>query len=404
MGEIDLSKLQINRGAASTSTSFRRRRVWPWLAGVAALAVAGYFVFGRESAMPVETITVTQAYPSQSYTQLNATGYVVAQRKAAVASKATGRLEWLGVREGSVVKEGEVLARLENKDVIATQQQAQANVAVARANLEQSMAELKDAERALARSRDLLVKNFVSAAAHDIVVARQEKAIAAISGFKAAIGAAEANARASQVAVEQTLIRAPFDGVVLTKNANVGDVITPFSSALGSQAAVVTMADMATLEVEADVSESNLSKVKPGQPCEIQLDALPASRFRGVLLRLVPTVDRSKATVLAKVQFVDKDARILPEMSAKVAFLSQEVPATERAPRVVVQPFAVVERNGKRVVYVVKDGRAVETPVITGTKIGELVEVKSGVKTGERIVARPADKMRDGVAVAIQTK
>jgi len=404
VGEIDLSKLQINRGAASTSTSFRRRRVWPWLAGVAALAVAGYFVFGRESAMPVETITVTQAYPSQSYTQLNATGYVVAQRKAAVASKATGRLEWLGVREGSVVKEGEVLARLENKDVIATQQQAQANVGVARANLEQSMAELKDAERALARSRDLLVKNFVSAAAHDIVVARQEKAIAAISGFKAAIGAAEANARASQVAVEQTLIRAPFDGVVLTKNANVGDVITPFSSALGSQAAVVTMADMATLEVEADVSESNLSKVKPGQPCEIQLDALPASRFRGVLLRLVPTVDRSKATVLAKVQFVDKDARILPEMSAKVAFLSQEVPATERTPRVVVQPFAVVERNGKRVVYVVKDGRAVETPVITGTKIGELVEVKSGVKTGERIVARPADKMRDGVAVAIQTK
>jgi RND family efflux transporter MFP subunit len=378
--------------------------MWPWLAAVAALGAVGYFAFGRDSAIAVETITVTQAYPSQAHTQLNATGYVVAQRKAAVASKATGRLEWLGVREGSVVKEGEVLARLENKDVIAAQQQAQANVGVARANLEQSVAEMKDADRALARSRDLLGRNFVSAAAHDTVVARQEKAKAAISGFNAAIGAAEAGVRSAQVAVEQTLIRAPFDGVVLTKNANVGDVITPFSSALGSQAAVVTMADMATLEVEADVSESNLSKVTPGQPCEIQLDALPASRFRGSVLRLVPTVDRSKATVMAKIQFVDKDPRILPEMSAKVAFLGQEMPESERTPRVVVQPFAVVERNGKRIVYVVKDGKAVETPLITGAKIGELYEVKSGIQTGDRVVARPPEKLRDGAAVTVQSK
>jgi RND family efflux transporter MFP subunit len=321
-----------------------------------------------------------------------------------VASKATGRLEWLGVREGSVVKEGEVVARLENKDVVASQQQAQANVGVARASLEQSMAEFKDAERALARSRDLLDRNFVSAAAHDAVVARHEKARAAISGSKAAIAAAEANLRSAQVAVEQTLIRAPFDGVVLTKNANVGDVITPFSSALGSQAAVVTMADMATLEVEADVSESNLSRVKPGQPCEIQLDALPESRFRGRVLRLAPTVDRSKATVLAKVQFVDKDARVLPEMSAKVAFLTQEMPATESMSRVVIQPFTVVERNGQRVVYVVRDGRAVETPVVTGAKIGELLEVKSGVKTGDRVVVRPPEKLRDGAVVAVQAR
>lgn len=404
MSETDISKLRIDRSTTASSRIPRRRRVWPWLAGVAVLAAAGYFAWARDAAMPVDTITVTQAYPSQAYTQLNATGYVVAQRKAAVASKATGRLEWLGVREGSVVKLGEVLARLENKDVIAAQQQAQANVGVARANLEQGMAEFRDAERALARSRDLLDKNFVSAAAHDTVVARQEKAKAAISGFKAAIGAAEANFRASQVAVEQTLIRAPFDGVVLTKNANVGDVITPFSSALGSQAAVVTMADMTTLEVEADVSESNLSRVKPEQPCEIQLDALPETRFRGTVLRLVPTVDRAKATVLAKVRFVDKDARILPEMSAKVAFLSQEMPETQRMPRVVVQPFAVVERNGRQVVFVVKDGKAVETPLVTGAKIGELVEVKSGVKSGERIVARPSEKLRDGVAIVVQAK
>jgi RND family efflux transporter MFP subunit len=404
LAETDISTLRIDRGATAADAIPHRRRGWRWLAGFALAAAAGYFAWARDAAMAVDTITVSLAYPSQAYTQLNATGYVVAQRKAAVASKATGRLEWLGVREGSVVKEGEVLARLENKDVIASQQQAQANIGVARANLEQSMAEFKDAERALARSRDLLDRNFVSAAAHDSVVARHEKAKAAISGFKAAIGAAEANFRASQVAVEQTLIRAPFDGVVLTKNANVGDVITPFSSALGSQAAVVTMADMTTLEVEADVSESNLSRVKPEQPCEIQLDALPESRFRGVVLRLVPTVDRAKATVLAKVRFVDKDARILPEMSAKVAFLSREMPETQRTPRVVVQPFAVTERNGRQVVFVAKDGKVVETPIVTGTKIGELVEVKSGVKAGERIVARPSEKLRDGVAIVVQGK
>jgi tetratricopeptide (TPR) repeat protein len=149
---------------------------------------------------------------------------------------------------------------------------------------------------------------------------------AALSGYKASIAAAEANLRVARVAVEQTLIRAPFDGVVLTKNANVGDVITPFSSALGSQAAVVTMADMSTLEVEADVSEANLAKVKVGQPCEIQLDALPDQRFRGIVQRTVPTVDRAKATVMVKVRFVEPDARILPEMSAKVAFLEKELP------------------------------------------------------------------------------
>ena len=209
-------------------------------------------------------------------------------------------------------------SRLENRDVTAQMEQAAASVRLARANLEQGQAELDEAERALKRSRELLERKFVSQAAHDTAIARYEKARAAIAGYRAAIAVAQANHRAAQIAVEQTLIRAPFDGVVLTKNANVGDVITPFSSALGSQAAVVTMADMSTLEVEADVAESNLSKVKLDQPCEIELDALPHQRFRGVLHRLVPTVDRSKATVTAKVRFVDTDARILPEMSAKV--------------------------------------------------------------------------------------
>ena len=406
MAGEDLSKLRIDRGGMGAATEApKKRRNLKWWAAIVVLAALGiYFVFGYKAAVPVEAMTVTVAYPSQAYTLLNATGYVVAQRKAAVASKATGRLEWLDVREGSQVKQGQVIARLENKDVTATMEQAAANIKVAQANLEQGQAELTEAERALDRSRDLLAKKFVSQAAHDTVVARYEKATAAISGSRAAIAVAQANHRATQVAVEQTYIRAPFDGVVLTKNANVGDVITPFSSATGSQAAVVTMADMSTLEVEADVSESNLAKVKLDQPCEIQLDALPDLRFRGMLHRLVPTVDRSKATVMAKIRFLEKDTRILPEMSAKVAFLSQEVPADQRSARTVVQSAAVANRSGRSVVYVIKGNRVSEAQVETGRAIDGMIEVVKGVEPGDKVVLKPSGKLRDGAAVSLSTK
>ncbi len=365
------------------------------------LIVAGAAWHFSRAQQLVETATVSQAYPSQAYTLLNATGYVVAQRKAAVASKATGRLEWLGVREGSQVRAGEVLARLESNDVAAQMRQAEANVRVTQANLEQGEAELRDATRALERSRDLLAKNFVSQAAHDTVISRHDKAKAALAGFKAAIAVAQAGLRNTQVAVEQTMIRAPFDGVVLTKNANVGDVITPFSSALGSQAAVVTMADMTTLEVEADVSEANLAKVKVGQHCEIQLDALPGQRFRGMVQRMVPTVDRAKATVMVKVRFVDADPRVLPEMSAKVAFLEKEVPEGERNSRTVVQPAALSEDGA---LYVLRDGVVKRVSVKSGLKIGDLVEVSGDIKAGDKVVLRPGTGLRDGARVAVKGK
>ncbi len=405
MAETDLSRLKINRDAPATAIN-RRRRIPPWLIAlmVAVVLAAIWIVRDMTAPIPVEPATVSMAYPSQSYTLLNATGYVVAQRKAAVASKATGRLEWLGVREGSRVKQNEVIARLESRDVTATMEQTAASVKLAQANLEQGQAELNEAERIFNRSRELLAKNFVSQAAHDTAVARLEKARAAISGYQAAIAVAQANLRVAQVGVEQTLIRAPFEGVVLTKNANVGDVITPFSSALGSQAAVVTMADMSTLEVEADVSEANLGKVKVDQPCEIQLDALPEVRFRGRLLRLVPTVDRAKATIMAKIRFEQLDPRILPEMSAKVAFLSQEIPDGERNARTAVQPAAVAQRDGKSVVFVIRDDKVAQVAVETGRKIGELLEIRSGAKAGDKVVLRPSNKLHNGARVALPTK
>ena len=373
---------------------------------VIAALVAAVAVYYRLGAAPseVETVTVTMAYPSQSFTVLNATGYVVAQRKAAVASKATGRLVWLGVQEGSRVNKDDVIARLEDLDVKATREQAAANVQVARANLTQGQVELQDAETALKRSQGLLANGFVSQASHDIAVARYNKSTAQIASLQASIAAAIANLRGAQVAVEQTLIRAPFDGVVLTKAANVGDIVTPFSSALDSKGAVVTMADMTTLEVEADVSESSLSKVRIGQPVEIQLDALPDKRFRGEVSRTVPTVDRAKATVMTKIRFLDPDARVLPEMSAKAAFLSKEVGDAERTARPAVNPAAIAKRGGRDVVFVVKEGKLAEVPIETGAAIGDLVEIRRGPLPGEKVVLRPLEKLHDGSAVKAAAK
>jgi len=180
--------------------------------------------------------------------------------------------------------------------------------------------------------------------------------------------------------------------------------MAPFSSATGSQAAVVTMADMSSLEVEADVSESNLAKVAAGQPCEVQLDAIPDTRFAATVHRLVPTVDRAKATVMTKIRFDAIDPRVLPEMSAKVGFLSRPVAPQERAPRSVVLPGAVVTRGGANVVFLIRDGRAVESRVELGGRIGDLVEIKSGARAGDQLVARPTDSVTDGVRVSLAGK
>ncbi|WP_153161732.1 efflux RND transporter periplasmic adaptor subunit [Zoogloea sp. 1C4] len=398
MSETDLSRLRIDRQASRPP---RRRLSKRWLLGGLAIVLAGGLaVFGRMNApVAVETVTVGEAWPYQGVTLLNATGYVVAQRKAAVGSKATGRLEWLGVREGSVVKAGELIARLEQRDVTAQLQQADANVGVARANIGQARAELGDAELALGRARDLKARNFIAQAQVDQAEARALKARAALGSAQAAERAAEAGRLAASVAVGQTEIRAPFDGVVLVKNANVGDLITNLSAAADSKGAVVSMADMSTLEVEADVSESNIARIKPGQPCEIQLDAFPELRFRGEVSRLVPTVDRTKASVMTKIRFLDPDPRVLPEMSAKVAFLAEALSPEQRKARTAVHGEAVVQADGVAAVFRVADGVATRVAVKTGAKIGDLVEV-SGVKPGERLVLRPPASLRDGAAVS----
>lgn len=402
MPNQDLSKLAIRRDASPKNTVKRR---WLRIALIAAAVVVAVWVaVGLSRAVTVETTSVSLAYPSQGVTLINATGYVVASRKAAVASKGSGRLEWLGVTEGSRVRQGEVIARLENKDVAAQVQQAEANVRVARGQKEQAEAELRDATQALERAKDLFAKNFIAESARDAATARYDKARAAVSAAKGSLAAAEANLGSAHVAFDYTLIRAPFDGVVLTKHANVGDVITPFTSAMEAKGAVVTMADMSTLEVEADVSESSLHKVSVGQPCEIQLDAIPDTRFAGKVARIVPTVDRAKATVLVKVGFDQLDPRVLPDMSAKVAFLSRRLKEEEKRPRVAVNAAAVAERNGKPVAFVLRDHKAMQVTLATGERIGDLLEVKSGLKVGDSVVLNPGPDLMNGTRITTAAK
>ncbi|MCC6380506.1 MAG: efflux RND transporter periplasmic adaptor subunit [Burkholderiales bacterium] len=403
MSTPDLSKLRIDRSLAPIRR--RRTRRWAALGGLAVLvaAVAAWLAL-RPRVADVQTVAVVTSYPSQQFVVLNATGYVVAQRKAAIASKATGRLEWLGVAEGSRVKAGDVIARLENRDVVAQAQMADAQVVAARAGLAQAEAEERDADAQHRRNVELVGKGFVSRSALDASRARAERAVAGVGSARAALAAAEAGARNAHVAVDYTMIRAPFDGVILSKSANVGDMVTPFSSATDSKGAVVTMADMGTLEVEADVSESSLAKVKVGQPAEILLDALPDARFTGRINRMVPTVDRAKATVMTKVRFDHIDPRVLPEMSAKVSFLSREVTPEQQRPLTAVAADAVAQRDGRDVVFVVRDDVATQVPVSVGARLGDLVAATGDVKSGDRVVQRPSADLASGARVRAATR
>lgn len=401
--DADLEKLEIQKPTTANQSVGNKRALWRLLAVIGVLAVALLMVlfYVKQRPTEVEVTTVLSMFPSHGFTVLTASGYVVAARKAAVAAKTTGRLEWLGVEEGSYVKAGVVVARLENRDLVAARDQAQAQVQTAISALEQVKAEQIDADQSFKRQKELLQHGIVAQAEYDVSEARYRRASAGVSGATAALQAAKSALRGAEVALDYSLIRAPFDAVVLTKNADIGDIITPLGAAANAKAAVVTLADLSSLEVEVDVAESNLGQVKPHQSCEVSLDAFPGERFQAVVHTVVPTADRSKASVLVKVRFLDSDARILPEMSAKVAFLSRRVMNDEQQPRTVVNPAALVTKQGKEYVFRVVDGRARSVPVIRGKQLGDLIEIK-GLSAGDRVVVRPAARLADNSQVAVQ--
>ena len=343
----DIAQLKIEKSDKITGSKRRRKKPFVIAAIVLLLLTAGGLYFGGviAPAVSVDVTTVSQMYPSQSISLLNASGYIVAQKKAAVASKVTGRLVELLVEEGKKVKRGEVIARMENADVSAFRDQTAANLNTARAALEQMKADRDNALQEYERYKKLVAAGFVSRSDYDAMETRYRRALEGVKAAEASVQAGEAALKNADVSIDYTLIRAPFDAIVLTKNADVGDIVTPIGAAANAKAAVVTIADMNSLQVEVDVSETSITSIRVGQPCDIQLDAMPNQRFRGEVYTVVPTVDRSKATVLVKVRFLDKDPRMLPDMSAKVSFLSRRLEPAEMKPRLAANQSALIDQG-----------------------------------------------------------
>jgi RND family efflux transporter MFP subunit len=382
------------------------RRAWRYILVASTVLVFAYLFYGKvigPSVGGVEVGVVKQLYRYEAFTMLVATGYVTPRMQADVATKATGRLEWLGVEEGSVVEKGELIARLDNEDVSAAKQKAAAEVEVAKARLAEVEAELRNAERSLRRTAALVEKKVVTEEGHDAAVARREKADAAVKSAEAAVSSAKAALYGASVNVESTLIRAPFDGVVLRKYANIGDIVAPFSSTIESKGAVISMADLDTLEVEVDVSESDLHKVSVKQPCVIELEAFPDLRFRCDVNRIVPAVDKAKATVLVRVRFVDKDSRILPNMTARVAFLSRAPTPSDTQPVIVMPASSVVERNGGLVAFLLNGDSVSRVSVAEGVRIGDTVQIGGGLGVGDRVILQPWEGLEDGARINLPT-
>jgi RND family efflux transporter MFP subunit len=394
--DADLSSLRIDRSSQGASGPRKRRplgKILLWLLVI--LTLAGGLLYWRDSFTPgieVQLATASLSSPSEASAVLTASGYVVARRKAAVASKGTGTLVFLGVEEGDRVKKGQVIARLEDSDV-------QASLRRARENLRVAEADLQEAKRSEERVRALLKRELVAQAEYDAAEARFKRVVATIDAAKFAV-------REAEVAVENTRIVAPFDGTVLKKNADVGEIVAPLAGAASSKAAVVTIADMSSLEVEADVAEANITRVTPEQNCEITLDAYPQQRYPGYVTKIVPTADRAKATVLVKIKFRQYDEKVLPEMSAKIAFLGADADtsAASAKPRLAVPAAAVLSRDGRQVVFQIKDDRAVEMPVTTGQKLAGLIEITGGLKEGDKVIAKAGPELKNGVKVTQKSK
>jgi RND family efflux transporter MFP subunit len=327
---------------------------------------------------------------------LTASGYVVARRKAVVSAKIQGRLAELKVEEGSRVREGEIIARLESADYEAQVMRARAQVQRAEADLAENQRQLQLSER-LTREK-VLAEDQRDAAQSRVRIA------------EAALKQAQAEQQINEALLQNTVIRAPFSGVVVKKMAEVGESVAPIPPGVNistASGAIVALADLDTLEVEADVSESNVAKLGPNQPAEVTVEAFPERRYKAVMRQVIPTADRTKATVQVKVTILDKDKDLKPEMSAKVTFLEMAKAAEAGSPApppavVSVPKAAVVNRDGRPVVFEIREGKARSRAVVVGPERSGQLVVREGLAGGETLVSNPPEALKDGDAVRVK--
>lgn len=399
-----LDALRIDRSAKSMPRSGMSK--WWWLGAMLVLLAAGLYWFtAREQ--PLEVRAVTASAPASAgagSTVLNASGYVVARRLATVSSKVTGKITAVLIEEGASVADNEVLARLDDSTVKVQLALAESQAAAARDGLSEIQVRLAEAERNLERARSLREQNLVSVSALDSATADAAALRARLVVARAEVKVAGDNVALYRQALDDLVIRAPFAGVVISKNAQPGEMISPISAGGGfTRTGIGTIVDMDSREIEVDVNEAYINRVYPGQPVDTVLDAYPNSTIPGKVINIVPTADRNRATVKVRIAFDALDPRILPDMGIRVRFLEEDTGQKAEVSKAValVPQASVFNEAGKDYVWLIDNGRLEKRAVRLGDARADGVEVLAGLNPGQRLVAEPRAGLADGAAVTV---
>ena len=400
-----LSQLRIDRAGQPT-----RSRL-PWLIAIVVVlaAAAGGLWIARErlSVPAVRTAVAREAGPASGPASvLDATGYVTARRQATVSAKITGKVIEVNIEEGQRVEEGEVLARLDDTETRAQLALAQAQLTAARSQLAEWQTMLAQAERDYVRQQELARRELVSAQSLDAAMAQREMFKARLGAATQQVGVATESVRVAQVQLDNTVIRAPFGGVIVAKAAQPGEMISPISAGGGfTRTGIGTIVDMDSLEIQVDVNESFINRVTPDQPVEAILNAYPDWKIPGSVIAIIPSADRSKATVKVRIAIRSKDARIVPDMGIRVGFLgARPASAPPPAAGVLVPADAIRGEGAAAAVFVYADGRVERRAVTLGRTLGGNREVLGGVRDGERVVLAPAPSLQHGARVKLAEK
>jgi RND family efflux transporter MFP subunit len=403
----DLAALRIDH---SERAQTGRTGVWITLAVVVLLGAAGgwYWSSSVQAASVRVAPVATKSGSAGPGAVLNASGYVTARRRATVSSKVTGKVVEVFIEEGQAVKAGQVLARLDDAQARASMALAEAQLAAARRSAAEDEARLREAELNRERRERLLKEGVVGRAELDTAQAEVDSIKARIAYAQQQIGVAESQVALSRTNLNDMVVRAPFSGVAISKDAQPGEMISPVSAGGGfTRTGIGTVVDMSSLEIEVDVNESFINRVKSGQKVEAVLDAYPDWRIPAHVITTVPTADRQKATVRVRIGFDQLDARILPDMGVKVSFLRDEPAATAAAAaapaaRFEIPKAALRTEDDRSIVFVVRENTVERRAVRTGLEQGDLVEVLSGVSAGEQVVINPPATLKDGDRIRIE--
>jgi RND family efflux transporter MFP subunit len=396
--EDALNSLRIERSTQGARPARSRRALAFVAGGVIVAAALAFWLLRSSGALEVETVTAQEGSGSGSAGVLDASGYVVARRLATVSSKVTGKIVEVDVEEGMIVKEGQVLARLDDSLARAQVEVAARQLDAARSDYTEVNVRLADANRTLERRRTLRASNLVSQNDLDAAQAEAGAQTARLAALASQIEVAQGNLKLARVNLEDLIVRAPFAGVVTSKDAQPGEMVSPVSAGGGfTRTGIATVVDMDSREIEVDVNEAFINRVSSGQHAEARLDAYPDWSIPCHVINIVPTADRDKATVRVRIAFDQLDARILPDMGVKVHFLDAAPVDPAAAKPVARLPSAAVAQDGEQpIVWVVRDGKVERRAIRVGTTRGDTVDVLAGVRAGEVVVLKPPPELSDG--------